>query len=404
MIKVWVQRPMHSRPQFVVILALCIVGGPCTGWSQVLDRPDSLADGARSAAQYIEERLHSGMTVEVQPFKVMGGIHDGFRLALAQELAKIGFKVCQSDDDCLNALAWISGDITDLRSQEEGSVGKLIGAKVQVRLRSDVAPPEVRTIRIFNRDEAHRIGGKSGERLPPPSPEQDRGISEPSVVVSPRVTDLGSTGQVADDRRSTAGGESGADSRGKRHEARPRPGSPYGVCVLKEIAPGKFKNVAVKQYEGDFRVELSAGDHYLLNLINDSDYDAIGRVMIDGVPRNALASDPADATRDLPDLIRRHSERPIQGWYKSDRHDSEFIVGEYASSVAKRVLRTAEPTGDGIIIVEFAAAWQPQDPTPPNEPPRPQGLRTTEGRLIESATRQVSMRIGEVRAMIKIHY
>lgn len=180
---------------------------------------------------------------------------------------------------------------------------------------------------------------------------------------------------------------------------RPKPGSLYGVELLRETSSDDYEEVSpVRNESGKIDYDLKHGDIYAVRIYNDSTYDAACAVLIDGLSRFAMTNDPA--TLNCLDLVQPGVPRIIKGYYRDDETVDAFQVGEYSKSVAARLL--PESTDVGTIKVTFSAAWLNDKDKPADEKLRPEA--TIQGPPRNDPTINVQRHIGFKRAVVRLQY
>lgn len=228
------------------------------------------------------------------------------------------------------------------------------------------------TVNVENKDDALGVVGKTGESSPPPNKNagDDLPPAEGPALVG--------------------------------NEVRPSPTSPYGVEVLVEERPGSFRPAKVQQEDEHFSVSLKPGDLYAVRLHNRTDFEAAASVMVDGLSRFALASDPKRSNS--RDLIAAKSDRTISGYFRDGKIVDAFQVGEYSESIAAAKL--PKSNDGGTLVITFATAWKDGDRVPPHEPDvnKSAPLGTKAGPPRDDPTQSVSRNIGAVRAVVRIRY
>jgi hypothetical protein len=181
----------------------------------------------------------------------------------------------------------------------------------------------------------------------------------------------------------------------------PRADSPWAVEVLRKQNGRYLPLIPVRQKDRP-RVEVGKGDILAVRIHNQTDFQMVADVLVDGLSRFAVATDPRHRTG-LLDLIPPRATREIMGFYKDRNNVAEFTVGKYTDGPAARILPDASERAT--LTVVFRAAWNGPKP-PPNEPPGgPKDIGINEGELRNDATRIVKVdHIGRVRAVISIVY
>lgn len=224
---------------------------------------------------------------------------------------------------------------------------------------------------VNNPDEGEVFSGPGGEILPPPS--------------APQGTEPDLSGMVVDGSR-----------------IRPRRDSPWAVEVLRQKSDGTYLPLIPFLKEGRPRVTVSRGDILALRIHNETEFMMVADVLLDGLSRFAVATDPKHRTG-LFDAIPANGTRDVTGFYQDSRNVTEFKVGEYADGPAAKLLPDA--SAQGTLTVVFRAAWNGDNP-PPNEPPGPtKDLGVNQGARRQDPTKIVNVdHIGRVRGIVNILY
>lgn len=267
----------------------------------------------------------------------------------------------------------------------------LVGYELEVAVLQPPAGSKVKlNIEVLNRDEAAQKVGGTGEVLAPPAKDRGQPFTRPII------------------RTVSADGE-------QSFRVAPSPLTPYAVELLREVSEGKYVSLEPTELreqqgraerdtfepsQGVVTYELKPGDIYAVRLFNDSGFDAVCRVSIDGVYRFELADDPEDR-QSAGDLVRPKTPRTISGYFRDGATVDAFQVGEYSMSVAAQLL--PHPDDVGTVTVSFAAAWEPGADRPPGEPKEDQAA-TVQGPKRFDGTTPVSREVGAVRAVVKLRY
>ena len=222
---------------------------------------------------------------------------------------------------------------------------------------------------VENRDEGHIATGKSGEKIAPPNKTH---------------------GSLASNDGPFLDG----------HVVRPSKTSPFGVEFLRETR-GHYEPLTPHLDGLNISLQVRKGDLIACRLHNTSGFEAAANVLVDGLSRFALASDPA--RKGCVDLVAHGKPRTIIGYFRDTQRVDAFRIGEYSKSVAAELM--PEATERGTFTIAFRAAWESGKQPPPNErgfTGRSVGIEL--GPQREDRTRQVQRNIGGVRAIVKVFY
>jgi hypothetical protein len=178
--------------------------------------------------------------------------------------------------------------------------------------------------------------------------------------------------------------------------------SPYGlaVCVQGQRRIPKIQN-------GDAMVTISRGEGYIVEIVNDSDYEAAVEITIDGLGHLAFA-EPGFPQHGYV-IVPAKTTTPIKGWYRNNKWSDAFLVDEYSKSEAARLLSNPAALGSrlGTISVTFRAAWAKGRQPPPDEPKRGtlgDANATRRGPAVEQEYQLVEREIGVLRACVSVRY
>lgn len=178
--------------------------------------------------------------------------------------------------------------------------------------------------------------------------------------------------------------------------------SPYGlaVCVQGQRRIPKIEN-------GDAMVAMSRGEEYILEIVNDTDYEAAVEITIDGLGHLAFA-EPGFPQQGYV-IVPAKTTTPIKGWYRNNNWSDAFLVDEYSKSEAAKLLSNPAALGSrlGTISVTFRAAWVKGGQPPPDEPKRGtlgDANATRRGPAVEQQYQLVEREIGVLRACVSVRY
>ena len=179
-----------------------------------------------------------------------------------------------------------------------------------------------------------------------------------------------------------------------------RPNGPYAIEIrVKEH--DKFVPLKPEILDGGLAyVPLGKNDVYIVNVVNNSGYDAAVKLTIDGLNfftfSQVRKGQPA-----YTNLICPKGTSTIPGWYINNEKSDEFMITDYARSAAAQLKSKGNV---GTITVTFAAAWT-KDQRPADEPiTRNVDLATGRGARIDKHYELVTREIGAVREAISVRY
>lgn len=178
--------------------------------------------------------------------------------------------------------------------------------------------------------------------------------------------------------------------------------SPYGLAISVQ---GKRRMPKIEN--GDAMVTMSRGEPYILEIVNDSPYDAAVEITIDGVPHLAFAEPGFPQCGYV--IVPAKSATPIKGWYRNNEWSDSFVVDDYSKSEAAKMLSNTAILGSriGTISVTFRAAWEKGQQPPPDEPKHGTmgaANATRRGPAVAQAYKFVEREIGVLRACVSVRY
>jgi hypothetical protein len=368
---------MHARTLFPRSAWLCLLAGlaavPGRARAESVNAA-TLEEGAARTAAIVQTILNKANVKEVfvQPFRPFASAEIELDLPrqIGAELTKLGFTVREG------ARYQVEGRILRL-PRDAGKPLKGISIQGQVVSQDGDKRSFEKDVDVINPNQAVHIVQPTSTVHPPPVNPVQPPKAEPT---------LGAT------------------------RIYPSPKSPYSIEVLLDMSPSesdvkkkRFVPQKVTLEGGVPKVSLQRGEVYAVKVYNDTDYEAVAQVYIDGLSRYALSDKEAD--RNLVDLIAPKGQRLILGYYRNASSCDAFLVGEYSKSEAARLLPKSDKVGT--ITVTFAAAWKKGDRIPPHEYDD-LAITSDSGTLRGPPRRDpmvtVQREIGKVRSVIKVRY
>jgi hypothetical protein len=389
--------PTLDRPRALLILPLAcaLLGtlGSAGAEPRVMKR-SALHVGMVGAAREIKARLDrlpgKEKTVWVNGFicptfrRASGGAE--LRLALVTELTRLGVKLAD------NAAVGIIGTFHDASDKDSGDI------RTQVNLRLE-----------------DRHGEPIGKRIviDVPGAEAYARLFGITLTFDPRrklhrCQDY----WKAWDRPTVAVSGSRVCSKA---------GSKLSVEVLAVDNPTQktkesdYKPLPARVKDGQAFVSIRRGQSYAVRMINDSDFDAVITLSIDGMGLFTFSEEKNEKTglpRQYRILVPRKDRLLVRGWFINHKETDLFQVSEYARRL--RALTGGCMTDVGTITVTFAACWETGKPAPPDEP-RPddhKGTATTapvrddseRGLRVPAHFKSVPRTVGATRDIISVRY
>lgn len=159
--------------------------------------------------------------------------------------------------------------------------------------------------------------------------------------------------------------------------------------------------------------KLSEGDIYKVKLVNNAKYDVAVSLSIDGMSMFVVSDKEFLTENGNPKhnflILNPNESIVVNGWFKSPKKSSEFVVGKYDQSVVARIGKKQE-TNSGVITANFHAVSINGKPLPEGEPKNPDDfsqspLATKEGALVNEKFQMIKdVKFGIVRACIAVRY
>lgn len=199
--------------------------------------------------------------------------------------------------------------------------------------------------------------------------------------------------------------------------ARAATNSVYGVSILEDQ---KYLLIDVEpKTEQYFIVPHDKAQNFIIELVNDSDFEAFAQVNYSAQNSVSLFSENNRGLEGY--LIPAHSKRIVKGWYNSK--DSTIVPFQYnwleSQDNASSLLRSYIDPGviEGFqkeavvpvtLTIVFRCAWDNWEKFHQNPPPK-EVLRKDLGfydpvSLLDSSDRMVARYIGQIRDIVKIGY
>jgi hypothetical protein len=180
-------------------------------------------------------------------------------------------------------------------------------------------------------------------------------------------------------------------------------GSPYALEILGSPKEQKelYAPLAATDENGLAFVSIALGQCYALRCYNDSPYDALVQLTIDGVDQFTFS----DEQKYPGIIIAAHSSDIIYGWYRNVKRFDAFKITKYSESVAGQLNSEA---GVGTITASFSAVWSKEPP--PDEPPaqdqvsKSPKIGTGKGAEIAANMQITEVFRGKVRTIISVRY
>lgn len=159
--------------------------------------------------------------------------------------------------------------------------------------------------------------------------------------------------------------------------------------------------------------KLSEGDIYKVKLVNNAKYNVVVSLSIDGMSM-FVVSDKEFLTKDGNPkhnfLILYPGECiVVNGWFKSPKKSSEFVVGKYDESILGKIGKK-QVLNSGVITANFHAVSFGDNSLPEDEPKNPDDfsqspLATKEGASVDENFKMIKdIKYGTVRACISVRY
>ena len=182
--------------------------------------------------------------------------------------------------------------------------------------------------------------------------------------------------------------------------------SPYGIKILVKYGE-QYKAIPIKKNDdGRPCVDLKKGDIYKIELVNDSNYEAAAKVLIDGLNTFSF-SEILDSDKKYPlhnyHIIDKHDKSVVDGWEKNNRRVYEFLTDTYGKDNQHPNLKPVQEIG--VITVSFSVSYEKN-----NRPDFISGtyssgkLETVPGKEVDSKTTSVERLFGPVIDTISIRY
>ena len=182
--------------------------------------------------------------------------------------------------------------------------------------------------------------------------------------------------------------------------------SPYGIKILVKYGE-QYKAIPFKQNdEGRPCVDLKKGDIYKIELVNDSNYEAAAKVLIDGLNTFSF-SEILDSDKKYPlhnyHIIDKHDKSVVDGWEKNYERVYEFLTDNYGKGNQHPNLKPVQEIG--VITVSFSVSYEKN-----NRPDFITGtyssgkFETVKGKEVDSKTTFVERGFGPVIDTISIRY
>jgi len=159
--------------------------------------------------------------------------------------------------------------------------------------------------------------------------------------------------------------------------------------------------------------KLSEGDIYKVRLVNNAKYSVAVSLSIDGMSMFVVSEKEflkEDGNPRHNFLILYPNESIIvNGWFKSPKKSSEFVVGKYDQSVVAKIGKKQD-ANSGVIAANFHAVSINGKPLPEDEPINlddlsQSPLATKEGTLVDEKFEMIKdVKFGIVRGCIAVRY
>ena len=174
---------------------------------------------------------------------------------------------------------------------------------------------------------------------------------------------------------------------------------PYEVQILVKDDSRYAKRPLEERGKAAF-VELSRGDQYAIELVNDRDHDVAVTLTIDGL--NVFEFSDHNYRYFI---VPKRSTLLVKGWHRNNTWSDAFLITEYSKSKAAE--RLSNPDEIGTITASFAAAWAADEDKPADEKGRaksPGGIATGGGPKTPSKFKEVRRHVGRTRATVNVRY
>ena len=176
------------------------------------------------------------------------------------------------------------------------------------------------------------------------------------------------------------------------------PGGHYSVEIVCDNH-GSYVPVPIVDHGGFGCVEMNMGQAYRIIVKNNSPYEAVAAVTIDGLDVFAFADQKSPGFLIPPN----GGTQEIKGWYINNRRADAFVVGRFAETPAAQLLGSAADAG--VICVQFSAAWIPGNrPSDEGGTLGGGGVGTKRGPAIDQHVEKVPREVGKVREVVCIRY
>lgn len=306
----------------------------------------------------------------------------GFKLALAEELLKLGLPV--SDD----ARFSVAGTYSTAELIEDGA--RFLGLAVNLTITDGLNnESQFQFKRKIGGEAALAKGLGLNVSLKPNASrsENDRAIRR--ALLAPSYYAAG--GEVRNDKQ-----------------------SPFGIEILVD---GKPRDV--RSADGRPLVDIHRGETYAVKIYNRSPHEVAVQLFIDGISMYAF-SDPefrlatGDPRYSVVIVPAARGTEPgtvlLQGWHRNNKPggQDQFVVTEYSQSAAGKLMKVQDL---GTITATFQACWDKDQPIPPviadTEPGRRRGGlgdATGFGAPVGEGFREVQRAFGVIRESISVRY
>jgi len=159
--------------------------------------------------------------------------------------------------------------------------------------------------------------------------------------------------------------------------------------------------------------KLSEGDIYKVKLVNNAKYNVVVSLSIDGMSM-FVVSDKEFLTKDGNPkhnflILYPDESIVVNGWFKSPKKSSEFVVGKYDESILGKIGKK-QVLNSGVITANFHAVAFKDKSLPEDEPKNPDDfsqspLATKEGASVDENFKMIKdIKYGTVRACISVRY
>jgi hypothetical protein len=189
----------------------------------------------------------------------------------------------------------------------------------------------------------------------------------------------------------------------------------FEMQILKFIKPS-YTTIPIKpemDANGLPFCKLSEGDIYKVKLVNNAKYNVVVSLSIDGMSM-FVVSDKEFLTKDGNPkhnflILYPNESIVVNGWFKSPKKSSEFVVGKYDESILGKI-GEKQALNSGVITANFHAVSIDGKPLPEDEPKNPDDfsqspLATKEGASVDENFKMIKdIKYGTVRACIAVRY